>query len=53
MCRIHSATASSLSAAAIQAKYSGFLAMTPILLWLPLSPERATASFTSGTLALA
>src|SRR3990167_1696829 len=53
VCCIHSATAPSLSAAAIQAKYSGFLAITPILLWLPLSPERATASLISGTQASA
>src|SRR5690606_27949869 len=50
---IHCATASGVSAAAIHARYSGFLAITPILLWLPLSPERATASLISGTVASA
>ena len=50
---IQSTTASLPSASAIHGRYSGLLAITPMLLWLPLSPERATASLTSGTLASA
>ena len=46
---IQSATAASVSAVSMNGRNSGLRAITPMLVWSPLSPLRAQASFTRGT----